>query len=184
MRPAFFSGKMRTERTIAFKMKNTPLENTIIEIITPIVEDMGFNLVCVSVGSVDGSQNVQIMAEDPATKRLGVDDCAKMSRAIAAILDVEEPIKGNYRLELSSPGIDRPLTTPQDFDDYQGFEAKLETEIPTQSGQKRFRGVLQGLNESNIILKTDTGDVEIPFAALSKAKLVLTDELIKRTVNT
>ena len=84
----------------------------------------------------------------PKTKRLGVDDCAKLSRAIAATLDVEDPISGKYNLEVSSPGIDRPLINEQDFMNYSGFEAKIETDTPAENGQRRFRGVLQGMNDS------------------------------------
>ncbi len=162
-------------------MKQTPLEQKITQIAAPVIADLGFELIWVRIVGEGNSQNVQIMAEDPITKRLGVDDCARLSKAVAAVLDVEDPISGAYRLELSSPGIDRLLVREKDFEDYSGFEAKLETAMPNENGQKRFRGVIKGIENSNVLLNTDTGDVEIPFGALSKAKLVLTDELIKRT---
>lgn len=163
-------------------MKQTPLEKRLSTYATPVIEDLGFALVCIKVLSENG-QTVQVMAEDPKTRNLGVDDAAKISRALSAVFDVEDPINGAYRLEVSSPGIDRMLTRLQDFETYKGFEAKLETDIPSENGQRRFRGVIDGLTEERVQLKTDQGDVEIPFGTLVKAKLVLTDDLIKRTAN-
>lgn len=160
-------------------MKATPLENKIAAIASPVIKDLGFALVCVSVIGESGSKNVRIMAEDPSTRNLGVDDAAKISRAVSAVLDVEDPIDGRYRLEVSSPGIDRPLLKEQDFHDFTGYEAKVETDAPAANGQRRFRGRIMGLKDGNILLATEQGEVEIPFAAAIKAKLVLTDELIK-----
>lgn len=158
----------------------TPLENKIAEIARPVIEDLGFALVQVQMHN----ETLTIMAENAETKNLGVDDCAKISRAVSAALDVEDPIKGAYRLEISSPGIDRPLVRLEDFAAYNGFEAKLETKMPTETGQKRFRGVLKGLENETIKIETDQGLASIPFTALAKAKLVLTDELIKSKANT
>lgn len=164
-------------------MRATPLENRINEIAEPVIADLGFSLVCTKIIGEGGSRSVQIMAEDPKTKRLGIDDCTKISRALSAIFDVEDPIDGAYRLEISSPGIDRPLVALKDFEDYKGFEAKLETSTPTENGQKRFRGKIQGTSEENVLIDTDQGTTEIPFDLLTKAKLVLNDELIKATSN-
>lgn len=164
-------------------MKQTPLETRLSEYAGPVVQDLGFSLVCVQVIGTEGSQTVQVMAEDPATKRLGVDDAAKISRALSAVFDVEDPIKGAYRLEVSSPGIDRMLMRIEDFRDYAGFEAKIESDVPAENGQKRFRGILKGLNGNNILIDTDQGEAEIPFGNLTKAKLVMNDDLIKRTAN-
>lgn len=166
-----------------FYMRMTPLENRIYKLADPVIEDLGFALVNVKVIGEAAAPTVQIMAEDPATRRLGVDDCAKISRALSAVLDVEDPISSAYRLEISSPGIDRILTREKDFEDYTGFEVKLETLMPNENGQKRYRGVIKGMEEGKILLGTDTGDVEIPYSALAKAKLVLTDDLIKATAN-
>lgn len=177
-RPAFFIGRMKRGQ-----MKQTPLEQKLSTIARPVIEDCGFTLVCVQLTSESGSQLVRIMAEDPATRNLGVDDAAKISRALSAVFDVEDPINGAYRLEISSPGIDRPLVKLQDFETYKDFEAKLETDTPAENGQKRYRGVISGLDGENIKLATDQGEVSLPFAALIKAKLVLTDELIKKTAN-
>lgn len=164
-------------------MKIEPLEQKIADIARPVIEELGFNLYCVKITGDDGSTIVQIMAEDPATKRLGVDDCAKISREVSTLLEVEDPIKSKYRLEVSSPGIDRFLLKLEHFTDYIGFEAKLETDTPAENGQRKFRGRIEGINDNNVLLKTDQGDVEIPFGSLNKAKLVMTEELIKATSN-
>ena len=164
-------------------MKQTPLEQRLSHFAQPVIEDLGFALVCVKVAGADGRNTVTVMAEDPATKRLGVDDAAKISRALSAVFDVEDPIKGAYRLEVSSPGIDRPLMRLEDFEAYEGFEAKIESDTPAENGQRKFRGRLQGLNGENIKINTDQGEAEVPFSSLTKAKLVMTDELIERTAN-
>lgn len=160
----------------------TPLEAKLRALIEPVIKDCGFALFHVQcIGGDKGSTTVQIMAEDPATKNLGVDDAAKISRAVSATLDVEDPIEGAYRLEVSSPGIDRLLIHKDDFEHYKGFEAKIETKSPDKNGQKRFRGRLNGLKDNMISLSTDLGETEIPYSALAKAKLILTDKLIKET---
>lgn len=163
-------------------MRYTPLEEKLAELAAPVIEDLGFALHHVKIiGQVDAC-TVQIMAEDKETKNLGVDDAAKISRALSAVIDVEDPINGAYRLEVGSPGIDRMLITEADFEEYKTFEVKLETLTPNDDGQKRFRGVINGIKDSNILLTTeDQGDVDVPFHSLAKAKLVLTDELIKAT---
>jgi len=164
-------------------MKQQPLELKISDIVAPVIEDLGFSLYCVKLTGQDGSTIVQIMAEDPATGRLGVDDCAKISRAVSAIMEVEDPIKSAYRLEVSSPGIDRFLIQPEHFEKYKGFEAKLETDSPAENGQRKFRGTIKALEDNKVLIVTDEGEVEIPFGTLTKAKLVMTDELIKATAN-
>ncbi|MFP4097698.1 MAG: ribosome maturation factor RimP [Alphaproteobacteria bacterium] len=166
-------------------MNHSPLEEKLIEIIKPVVEDVGFSLHHIKLSGASGAKILQVMAEDKATKNLGVDDAAKISRALSAVLDVEDPIDGAYRLEVSSPGIDRLLIRENDYQDYIGFEAKIESTVPAlENGQKKFRGRLQGLKGDKILLSTDQGDVEIPFHSVHKAKLVLTDELIKTTAKT
>ena len=122
------------------------------------------------------------MAEDPETGRLNIDKCAELSRALAVVLDVEDVMSGKYNLEVSSPGIDRPLVRIRDFERHIGLEVKLETLMPNENGQKRWRGRIRGVNDEGIIhLSTDHGDAHIEFSSLTKAKLVLTDELIKET---
>ncbi len=162
-------------------MHYTPLEEKIVKIISPVIKDLGFALHYLKITGETGASLVQIMAEDTKTRNLLVDDAAKISRAISAIMDVEDPINGAYRLEVSSPGIDRMLTMEKDFDEYKGFEAKLETLMPTENGQKRYRGIINGIKDNNVLVTTDTGEVEIPYSSLAQAKLVLTDELIKAT---
>lgn len=162
-------------------MRYTPLEEKIGELARPVIEDLGFSLHHVKVTGEGKTQNVQIMAEDTKTRNLGVDDAAKISRALSATFDVEDPIKDAYRLEISSPGIDRMLISEEDFAEFKGFEAKVETFTPNQTGQKRFRGELNGIEENTVLITTDQGAAEIPFASIAKAKLILTDELIKAT---
>lgn len=164
-------------------MRLTPLETKIAEITNPVIEDLGFAPFCVKQTSDAGQQILQIMAEDPMTKRLGVDDCAKISKAVSAVLDVEDPIEGKYRLEVSSPGIDRMLICPEHYEDYIGFEAKIESDTPAENGQRKFRGRILGIKDNVVTLNTDQGEADIPFATIVKAKLVLTDELINATAN-
>ena len=159
-------------------MKATPLENKLMTLVGPVVEGKGYSLVDVRMLSENGGQILQIMAENPQTRQLGVDECAKLSREIAALLDVEDPIRGAYRLEVSSPGIDRPLTRTKDFEDFAGFEAKVEIDRPIE-GQKKFRGILRGLKEGFLEMDTDQGSVSLPLSDVHKARLVLTDELLK-----
>ena len=162
-------------------MKQTPLETKIAEITNPVITDLGFAPFCVKVIGTDGAKTVQIMAEDPATKRLGVDDCAKISCAVSAVMDVEDPIKGAYRLEVSSPGIDRLLLTLKDYDRYKGFDVKIETDTPAENGQRKFRGKIGDVKDKIIEINTDQGLAEISFETIVKAKLVLSDDLIKAT---
>lgn len=161
-------------------MKETELEHKAAALLRPAVEQAGFRLVCVAMKTESTGPVLRVMAENRETRNLGVDDCAKLSRGISALLDVEDIMKGAYRLEISSPGIDRPLVDLQDFADYRGFEVKIEIEPPLQ-GQKRFRGRLAGTEDNAVLLETDQGRVALPFGSVHKAKLVLTDELIKAT---
>jgi ribosome maturation factor RimP len=106
-----------------------------------------------------------------------VKDCIALSRAIEAILEVEDPIPVGYELEVSSPGIDRPLTRPADFERFAGFEVKLETTVPIE-GRKRWAGRLLGLEDETVRIETKEGEVALPYAAIAKAKLLMTDDLI------
>jgi ribosome maturation factor RimP len=153
------------------------LERRIAETIEPSLEGMGYELVRVQ---LQGRQKLvlQIMAERKDGAPMTVEDCADISRQISALLDVEDPIEGEYSLEVSSPGIDRPLTRPKDFEAYAGFEAKLETAEPLE-GRKRFRGKLLGLDEHGCVkLVADGVEWAVPLTIVKGAKLVLTDELI------
>ena len=106
-----------------------------------------------------------------------VDDCADISRSISAVLDVADPIAGAYMLEVSSPGIDRPLVRPEDYDRFAGFEARIELDEPLD-GRKRFRGRLLGRAEEYVRLIGEAGEVRLPLAAIVRAKLVLTEDLL------
>jgi ribosome maturation factor RimP len=153
-----------------------PIDRRLAEIITPIIEGMGFELVRVRL--LGGQKKtVQIMAERP-DGRIDVDECAEISNAVSAVLDVEDPIEDNYTLEVSSPGIDRPLTRLKDFDSWEGYEAKLET-TELIDGRRRFKGVLAGTEGSEVLVNIDEGTVGLQFDWLSDAKLVLTDELVR-----
>lgn len=157
---------------------SSEIEQKVTNIVTPVANDMGIRVVEVTLkGGI-----LQILAENPDTRNLGIDDCAKLSREVSAVLDVEDPIKGAYRLEVSSPGIDRPLKTADDFENYQGFEAKIEI-LPPHEGQKRFRGYIEKIDNNAVILNTDQGEAHIPLDTIAKAKLVLTDDLIKKTAH-
>ncbi|MEM7223469.1 MAG: ribosome maturation factor RimP [Pseudomonadota bacterium] len=145
-------------------------------LIAPSLEAMGFQIVRVLL-SGDRRPKLQVMIERSADFGLSLDDCAEASRAISAILDVEDPIAGAYVLEVSSPGIDRPLTRPGDFERFAGFEARLETLMPIE-GRKRFRGRLLGTDDGQVRLAIEDGEVTLAFDDLAKAKLVLTDELV------
>jgi ribosome maturation factor RimP len=153
------------------------LEQRIATMIAPSLGAMGYDLVRVM---IQGRQRpvLQVMAERQDKKGMTVEDCADISRQISALLDVEDPIAGAYSLEVSSPGIDRPLTRPADFQRFAGFEAKLETAEPFD-GRKRFRGKLIGLDEQGqVTLTAEDGSWTVPLSAVKSAKLVLTDDLI------
>jgi ribosome maturation factor RimP len=156
------------------------IDRRIAQIIGPVIEDMGFELVRVRL--MTGKQaTLQIMAQKP-DGTIEVDDCAKISTAVSAVLDVEDPIVEAYTLEVSSPGIDRPLTRLKDFDQWQGFEAKIETE-DLIDGRRRFKGILAGIEDDEVLIELDDGKepmtIGLKFDWLSDAKLVLTDELIR-----
>ena len=158
------------------------LDRRLAEIITPVLEDMGFELV--RVRFMGGkTKTVQIMAERPEGG-IEVDDCAEISTAVSATLDVEDPIEDAYTLEVSSPGIDRPLTRLKDFETWVGYEAKLETN-ELIDGRRRFKGPLHGVEDDEVLIEIDAGQSNEPviiglrFDWLADAKLVLTDDLIR-----
>lgn len=152
------------------------IDRRMAEIITPVIEDMGFELVRVRLMS-GKSTILQIMADKP-DGGIEVDDCAEISQAVSAILDVEDPILDEYTLEVSSPGIDRPLTRLKDFEMFEGYEAKIETGEMID-GRRRFKGELAGVEDDEVLINVDEGTIGLKFDWLSDAKLVLTDDLIK-----
>lgn len=152
------------------------IDRRLAEIITPVVEDLGFELVRVRLMS--GKQTtLQIMVDRPGGG-IEVDDCAEVSNAVSATLDVEDPILDAYALEVSSPGIDRPLTRLKDFDMFEGYEAKIET-TELIDGRRRFKGELAGIDGDEVLINIPEGTIGLHFDWLSDAKLVLTDDLIK-----
>jgi ribosome maturation factor RimP len=152
------------------------IDRRIAEIVTPVVEDMGFEVVRVRLMS--GKDTIlQIMVQRP-DGQIEVDECGQISTALSAVLDVEDPILDEYNLEVSSPGIDRPLTRLKDFDQWEGFEAKVETD-ELIDGRRRFKGILAGTEGDEILITIPEGTIGLKFDWLSDAKLVLTDELIR-----
>ncbi len=153
------------------------LSARVAEIVAPSIAAMGYELVRVQL--MGGRAPVlQVMAERADRAGMTVDDCAEISRAVSALLDVEDPIEGAYALEVSSPGIDRPLVELKDFERFAGHLAKVETRVPVD-GRKRFRGVLAGVDAEQVRLDlVENGAVLLPFEQISRAKLVITDELL------
>jgi ribosome maturation factor RimP len=147
----------------------------------PVIEQLGYRLVRVKVSGADGC-TVQIMVERPDGTMV-VEDCETVSRALSPVFDVADPIDKAYRLEVSSPGIDRPLVRKSDFDRYAGHLVKIETEIPID-GRKRFRGLLIGTEGEAARIRQDdaeageAAEILLPIEEMSEAKLVLTDELV------
>ncbi len=159
-------------------MRGTPLEQKITKLITPVIDELGYDIVQVRVLGTTKMQTLQILAEDPKTGLLDLKGCEVISRAVSAHLDVEDPISSAYQLEVSSPGMDRPLTRAKDFVTFQNFEVSIETEIPANNGQKKYRGILIGMNDNLIQLETDEGLTDIDFTNISKARLVVTDQVL------
>lgn len=150
-------------------------------LVEPIATAMGFDLVRVALMNGPGGLTLQVMAEDPATRQLTIDQCAALSRRVSDVLDETDPIPDEYNLEVSSPGIDRPLTRLRDFADWAGYVAKIQLAEPVE-GRKRFQGHLLGLDNAMVRIAVEgLGETALPFAGIASAKLVLTDELIKAT---
>ena len=153
-----------------------PIDRRLAEIIGPVIEGMGFELVRVRLMG-GRTKTVQIMADRP-NGQIEVDDCAEISTMVSAVLDVEDPLADPYTLEVSSPGIDRPLTRLKDFATWEGYEAKVET-TELIDGRRRFKGILAGTEGDEVLIEVDEGTIGLNFDWLSDAKLVLTDELIR-----
>lgn len=152
------------------------IDRRLAEIAAPVVEGLGYELVRIRLMS-GKTTTLQVMAEKPEGG-IEVDDCARISTELSVILDVEDPIIDNYALEVSSPGIDRPLTRLKDFDMWEGYEAKIETE-ELIDGRRRFKGQLAGTEGDEVLIEIEEGTIGLKFDWLSDAKLVLTDELIR-----
>lgn len=154
----------------------TDLLRRIEDIVAPTIVGMGFELVRVALSK---GGTLQIMIEPADGRAMDVEDCANVSRALSAVLDVEDPIAEAYTLEVSSPGIDRPLVRPKDYARWAGHLARLETSVPIE-GRRRFKGTLLGLADDRVRLRLDDGkEAAVPLEAVTKAKLELTDRLIE-----
>ncbi len=158
----------------------TAIDRKLAEIVGPAIEGLGFELVRIRLMGGQ-TKTLQIMADRPEGG-IDVDDCAKVSTAVSAVLDVEDPIEDNYYLEVSSPGIDRPLTRLKDFYMWEGYEARIETEAQID-GRKRFKGILVGTEADEVLINIEDGangiqTIGLKFDWLTDAKLILTDELI------
>jgi len=150
--------------------------NRIAQTIEPSLAAMGYHLVRVVI-TTGRRPTLQVMAERTDDRPMTIDDCAEISHSLSVLLDVADPIDGAYMLEISSPGIDRPLVRPDDYDRFSGFEARIELARPLD-GRKRFRGRLLGTSQGNVRLAMEGGVVELPLDDVARAKLLLTDDLI------
>jgi ribosome maturation factor RimP len=150
-------------------------------LIEPEVKRLGYELVRVMMIGGTSDPTLQIMAERPDTRQLDLSDCEQLSRGLSDLLDRDDPIEGGYRLEVSSPGIDRPLTRPRDYSDWAGHEARITLAEP-RDGRKQFNGTLQGLDGEDVKLTDKEGRTHVlPLSAIASAKLLLTDRLINAT---
>ena len=167
--PGKFGGRQKEDGVLH-------LEQRIEEIIEPAVHDLGFEIVRVQL-SGNHNPRLQIMAEPIVGDIMTVDHCATISRAVSAILDVDDPIEGAYTLEVSSPGLDRPLVKLRDFERFAGFDVRIET-FEAVDGRKRFRGRLSSVEGETIDIEVDGTDMSIPYPLVRRAKLLVTDEML------
>ena len=158
----------------------TAEDRALLEMIDPVAESLGLAVVRVRLMGGTLRRRLQIMAERVIDNDISVEECARLSRAVSEVFDAADPISGEYLLEVSSPGIDRPLTRLIDFDLFEGYEARLESDRMIE-GRKRFKGVIAGTDGDNVAmdLEGEEDTALIPFEWLVDAKLVLTDELMK-----
>ena len=172
---------MAEERII----RETGIDARIAAIVEPVMATLGFRLVRVRL-SGQGGLTLQIMAER-ADGSMNVEDCETLSRALSPVLDVADPVDRAYNLEISSPGIDRPLVRRSDFEEWQGHQLRLETSVLV-GGRKRFRGVIAAVADDSVRVTlepaegAEAGTVDLPFSALATARLVLTDELVREAL--
>jgi ribosome maturation factor RimP len=189
---ALSSGGLRPDRffvcrrTAKLMRGKTAEDLKLLELLDPVAEAAGYEIVRLRLMGGEKQRRLQIMAERPPEDGAGegemnVEDCARLSRAISEVMDAADPISGEYVLEVSSPGVDRPLTRLKDFATYEGYEARLELDRMAE-GRKRFRGQLVGVDGDNVAidLEGEEHTALVPFAWITEAKLVLTDELMKR----
>ena len=156
-------------------------QDSLAALIEPTLTGLGYELVRVVVSGRD-RPTLQVMIDRADGATITIDDCETVSRALSAKLDVEDPIASAYTLEVSSPGIDRPLVRPKDYQRFAGHVARVEARAPI-AGRRRFTGRIVGADDKNFRIAVEEGEVEIPFAEVSRAKLLLTDELIAATAS-
>jgi ribosome maturation factor RimP len=153
----------------------------LVSLLDPVAEAAGYEIVRLRLMGGEHARRLQIMGERAVDSDMNVEDCARLSRALSEVLDAADPIAGEYTLEVSSPGVDRPLTRLKDFEAYEGYEARLELDRMAE-GRKRFKGMLAGVDDGAVAIDLE-GEAEtalIPFGWITEAKLVLTDQLMKR----
>lgn len=155
-------------------------DRKLLDLLDPVAEGLGLTIVRLRLMGGTQRRRLQIMAERPADHEINVEECAALSRAVSEVMDAADPISGEYMLEVSSPGIDRPLTRLEDFETFAGLEARLETDRLVE-GRKRFKGRVAGVEGQDVLVDLDDEEETalIPFAWLADAKLVLNDELLK-----
>jgi ribosome maturation factor RimP len=158
----------------------TAEDQGLLELLDPVAEAAGYEIVRLRLMGGDRARRLQIMAERPDGTML-VEDCAALSRAISEVMDAADPVHGEYLLEVSSPGVDRPLTRLRDFAAYEGYDARIELDRLAEN-RKRFKGELAGVDGDNVAIDLEGEDETalLPFAWISDAKLVITDKLLKR----
>jgi ribosome maturation factor RimP len=186
-RPAAFllprGGRRRAAQTIGRRVRaRTPEDRRLLETLDPVAEAAGYEIVRLRLlGGARSGRTLQVMGERPSDGDMNVDDCARLSRALSDVLDAADLVAGEYRLEVSSPGVDRPLTRLKDFAAYEGYEARIELDRLAEN-RKRFKGVLAGVEGDDILidLEGEAETAQVPFAWIQDAKLVLSDELLKR----
>lgn len=174
------AGRSRRCRSMSYGVRLADT-TALYELIAPHAEALGLAVVRVAMFGGQSDPTLQVMAERPDTRQLTLDDCAALSRRLSEVLDEADPIEHAYRLEVSSPGIDRPLTRPADYADWAGHLARFRLSVPVE-GRKQFDGELIGLNGEAVEVEVPkTGRMTVPLAAIASAKLLLTDKLIKAT---
>ena len=157
----------------------TQEDRQILDVLDPVAEAAGYAIVRLRLMGGE-RRRLQIMAERPEDGDMGIDDCTRLSRAVSEVLEAAEIVNGDYVLEVSSPGIDRPLTRLADFETYEGLEARLELDRMAE-GRKRFRGILAGIDGENVAidLEGEEHTALVPFSWIIEAKLILNDQLLK-----
>jgi ribosome maturation factor RimP len=179
-RPTFFinrHGATVVAKAVRVNVGTEEQAAIVARLIEPSVAAMGYEVVRVRFMGGSG-RTLQVMVERQDSRPIGVDDCAEVSRLVSALLEVEDPVPGSYILEVSSPGIDRPLVRLDDYARFAGFEAQLETQRPVD-GKRRFRGRIKGVEGESVRLDCGGEEAAVPFGEIRSASLVLTDDLIE-----